>query len=135
MSQFDPNDDAAFVQAALGELPEVELSAGLQRRVAQIPILQARGPAAIPGFFRSARWLTALSLACAGLGVVAGLWTGQGLNTSGTATAVSQTTESPASAGYADTDAASLDALLVLAWGEDAELWNEGAASDDAWSE
>ena len=128
-----PENDKEFVTRALSELPECSPSAQLRRRIAEIPLRSPKPRVGFRRWFVPALWSPALGAASLALGVLAGVLTSQGashlapdaepLAAMEPEAAVEaeldvdpQGTDEPA-------DEPSLESLLALAWGEDANAW------------
>lgn len=119
-----PETDTEFVTRALSDLPACSPSAELRRRIAEIPLRSPRPQARWRRWFVPALWAPALGAASLTLGVLAGLVTSGGaseLETSVAAVA-SEPDLDPESAEV-PAEEASLENLLALAWGEEANAW------------
>jgi hypothetical protein len=128
-------DDEAFATQCLSSLPQVEASAELLRRVAQIPIEHAREQY-VPPLFAARHWVLGL-LAATLLGVSAGWFTLQASSIDDGGELITKRdwarneANDDASRSMADepADEVELDGMLALAWGNDELLLDEAVES------
>jgi hypothetical protein len=141
-----PESDHEFVARALSELPECSPSAQLRRKIAEIPLRSPKPRVGLRRWFVPALWTPALGAASLALGVLAGVLTSQGaghltLDASPLAELEPQAAVEPRAAvdSKLDEDSlgtdepaddASLESLLALAWGEEANAWEAAWSSE-----
>jgi hypothetical protein len=116
----EPDDDV-FVVQSLRELPKVEPSAALLRRVAQIPISHPRREASV-AVWGGWQWALGL-LGAALLGISAGWLTIAPSDDLGPGLA-ENTTEPKAELQDVDVEESELEGMLALAWGSEEQDWS-----------